>query len=127
MPVLNPSTATYGNASSNATSLNRAGAGSMPRRGGSAGRSVAQRHPGATINSAKGRVLSMQTAAMRVPPAKAVAPQGGGPTFANSMPSSGGIARGGSQSSPRGGGSSRRGLKSFTYPGGLKSPGQFQG
>jgi len=95
-----------------------------PQRGS---RSVAQRHPGATMNSGKGRILSTQTNALRVPPAKAIAPQGGGPTFRNSMPSTGGIARGGSQASPPAASRSRRGLKSFTYRGGLKSPGQFQG
>jgi hypothetical protein len=98
--------------------------GATPRRGN---RSVAKRHPGATINSGKGRVLSMQTNAMRVPPARPVAPQGGGPTFRNPNASTGGVVRGGSQGSMPAAKSSRRGLKSFTYKGGLKSPGQFSG
>jgi hypothetical protein len=84
------------------------------------------RHPGAAINSSKGKVLSYQTNNMRVPPAQPVAPQGRGPSFNNMMPAAGGMVRGQGSSPP-----TRRigtkGIKHFSYQGGLKPPGQFTG
>ena len=97
---------------------------------GGKGRSIAQRHPGATMNSGKGRILSMQTDAMRIGPAKMIAPSGRGASLNQPMPSAGAIVRSaastGGPTAPAGGGSGA-GIRRFSYAGGLKSPGQFSG
>jgi len=84
------------------------------------------RHPGATINSSKGKTLSYQTNAMRVPPATSTPQIRQGASFASPTPSSGGVTRS-VGSAPAKKSTGTKGIKHFSYSGGLKSPGQFTG